>query len=205
MSELAARVARRWRQLDPLLPSPPFQSSPHCGAPLVVSDAGAVTAAGRCEHWTAEPGSLDLSWGAARRFQLVAAVADPGVAEGLGRLLTAWRGHLDGLPGAAEEDTAAVLNWPSRDADGVATLLRQGLDPLEVIAARTAPRRPPAGPQAVIPNGGVLHLSDRTLIRRAGMADVDVVARLGVEVIRFDSRFGAVNEIGRASCRERVW
>ena len=191
-SEIVARVARRWRNIDPLLPPVP-PASPHCGAPLIISDDGAVSAAGRCEHWAAEPGSLDLSWGAARRFQLSAAVADPGVADGLGRLLAAWREHLAGLRDAGDEDTSAVLNWPSRDADGIATLLKHGLDPLEVIAARPTPRRP-SGPASVIQNGGVLRLDGRTLIRRAGPADADVVARLGTEIIRFDSRFGAVNE-----------
>ena len=31
-------------------------------------------------------------------------------------------------------------------------------------------------------------------IRRAGPADIEFVARLGIEIIRFDSRFGTVNE-----------
>lgn len=192
-SGISAQVARRWRGIDPLLPMAD-QTWPHCGAPLVISDDGVVIATGRCEHWAAEPGSLDLSWGAARRFQLSAAVADPDVADGLGRLLAAWREHLAGLPDAGEVDTAAVLNWPSRDADGIAALLKHGLDPLEVIAARPARRRPSAGPRSVIQNGSALRLDGQTVIRRAGIADADIVARLGLEVIRFDSRFGAVNE-----------
>lgn len=189
----AAQVARRWREIDPLLPSAPL-ASPHCGAPLVISGDGAVIAAGRCEHWAAEPGSLDLSWGAARRFQLSASVAGPGVTDGLSRLLAAWREHLACLPDAGDADTAAVLNWPSRDADGIAALLGHGLHPLEVIAARPMRPRGPAGPAPVAPDGSVLRLGDRTLIRRAGPADAGVVARLGAGIIRFDSRFGAVNE-----------
>jgi GNAT superfamily N-acetyltransferase len=188
-----ALTARRWRGIDPLLPPAP-PASPHCGAPLVIRDGGAVIAAGRCEHWAAAPGSLDLSWGAARRFQLSAQVADPEVAGGLGALLAAWREHLTGLPDAGAPDTAAVLNWPSRDADGIAVLLDHGLDPLEVIAARPTRPRPPGGQPLAVPNGGVLRLGDGTLIRRAGAADAGVVARLGAEIIRFDSRFGAVNE-----------
>jgi GNAT superfamily N-acetyltransferase len=160
----------------------------------VISDGGAVIAAGRCEHWTAEPGSLELSWGAGRRFLLSASVTDPGVADGLRRLLGAWREHLAELPGTGDEGTAAVINWPSRDVDGVAALLRHGLHPLEVIAARPARGRPSVGPAPVTRNGGGRHLDGRTLIRRAGVADTDVVARLGTEIIRFDSRFGAVNE-----------
>jgi GNAT superfamily N-acetyltransferase len=190
----AALVARRWRGIDPLLPPVP-PASPHCGAPLVIrAGDGAVIAAGRCEHWVGEPGSLELSWGAGRRFQLSASVADPGVADGLGRLLTAWREHLAAVPGTGEEDTAAVLNWPSRDADGIAALLRHGLDPLEVLAARPVRHRPSAGQAPLSPNGAVLRLDGRTLLRRAGPADAGVVARLGTEVVRFDSRFGAGRE-----------
>jgi GNAT superfamily N-acetyltransferase len=40
----------------------------------------------------------------------------------------------------------------------------------------------------------VLHADGGLRIRRAGPADIDSVARLGLEIIRFDSRFAAVNE-----------
>jgi GNAT superfamily N-acetyltransferase len=190
VSGLDAGVARRWREIDPLLPSP-FLSAPHCGAPLVVSADGGTIAAGRCEHWVGAPGSLDLSWGAARRFQLFAMVADPGLPGGLRQLLSQWRDHLAELPGAGDEDTAAVVNWPSRDVDGIATLLRHGLDPLEVLAVRTAPRRgnpqPPSDAPLLRTDGGLR-------IRRAGQADIEAVARLGLEIVRFDSRFTAVTE-----------
>ena len=103
------------------------------------------------------------------------------------------------MPGTGADDTAAIVTWPSRDADGVLTLLRHGFDPLEVLAARTAPRRAAAPPLSSEPStserlpalrrpGGSLR------VRRARLPDADVVARLAIEVIRFDSRFGAVNE-----------
>jgi GNAT superfamily N-acetyltransferase len=190
-SSVSARVIQRWRRIDPLLPLP-MPASPHCGAPLIVGGHGETAAAGRCEHWAGEPGSLDLSWGAARRFQLSASVAGPDVAADLDRLLSLWRDHLAGVPGAEEDDTAAVVNWPSRDVDGVAVLLRHGLDALEVLAARTAPPR--RGAPSVIPNAHVLRLDGQLRIRRAGATDIDTVARLGLELIRFDSRFGAVKE-----------
>jgi len=190
--ESGVQSAERWRRIDPLLPSAP-SASPDCGAPLVVSDDGVVIAAGRCEHWAAEPGSLDLSWGAARRFQLTATVDGPGVADGLGRLLMAWREHLAGLPGTDEADTAALVNWPSRDSGGIATLLRHGLDPLEVIAARVT-RHPVSRQRPTVPDGGALTLNRHTLIRRAGPADTETVARLGTQVVRFDTQFGSVNE-----------
>lgn len=202
--DVFARAERRLLRVDPLLPGP-RPEAPHCGAPLGVGrEAGAAAAAGRCEHWAAGPGSLDLSWGAARRFQLIPAIAGPDVAAGLGQLLTRWRDHLAVVPGTGEADTAAIVTWPSRDADGVLTLLRHGFDPLEVLAARTTPRRAagsgatgpgmmapdPAGPWPTFPD-----TRDSALrVRRAGMPDTNAVARLAVELIRFDSRFGAVNE-----------
>ncbi len=198
----SAPAVRRWQVLDPLLPEPgythgaaPGAASPHCGAELVVAGPdGQVLAAGRCDHWTGAPGSLDLSWGAARRFQLTALAADDAVADGLDRLLSLWRDHLASVPGAGDADTAAVVNWPSRDADGIAPLLRHGLAPLEVLAARSAPRPSPASASSVIPNDPLLRAAGPQRIRRAAPADIDTVTRLGLEIIRWDSRFGTVHE-----------
>ena len=77
-ASVGARVIRRWQLIDPLRPLP-GPASPHCGVPLTVSGRDGTAAVGRCEHWAGAPGSLDLSWGAARRFQLSAAVAGPDV------------------------------------------------------------------------------------------------------------------------------
>jgi GNAT superfamily N-acetyltransferase len=185
-SGVAAQVARRWQAIDPLLPEP-AALPPGCGAELAVAGTGGQpVAVGSCEHWQAEPGSLELSWGAARRFQLTAQVAGPEVGEALDRLLSQWRDHLAGVPGAGGEDTASVVVWPSRDIDGVRPLLRHGLMPLAVIAARTtsadrADRAERGGPAGV-------------RIRRAGPDDIEAVARLGQEVIRYDGHFGGVSE-----------
>lgn len=184
--DASEQVACRWREIDPLLPVPEF-SAQSCGWELVVGRPdGRATAAGRCEHWVGAAGSLDLSWGTRRRFQLTAQVAGPDVGHDLDQMLAGWRGHLAEVAGAGEPDTSAIVNWPNRDIDGVAALLRHGLLPLEVIAARTAP-----GEQA---NQGSSGRKDELLIRRAGSDDVDAVVRLGLEVIRFDSHFGTVNE-----------
>lgn len=196
--DVYALAERRLLLLDPLLPRP-LHSAPHCGAPLSVTHQAGQAAVGRCEHWAAEPGSLDLSWGAARRFELIPAIAGPDVAAVLGQLLAQWRDHLAGLPDGGAADTAAIVIWPSRDADGVATLLRHGFDPLEVLAARTPPRARAAealaaGPLADGAPGGPASRDGSLRIRRAGPRDADVVARLAIEVIRFDSSFGAVNE-----------
>ncbi|HEY6279964.1 MAG TPA: GNAT family N-acetyltransferase [Streptosporangiaceae bacterium] len=187
-SGIGAQVGRRWQAIDRLLPEPAALPA-GCGAELAVASGGQPVAIGRCEHWRAEPGSLELSWGAARRFRLTAQVAGPDIGGALDRLLSQWHDHLASVPGAGGEDTAATVTWPSRDIDGVLPLLRHGLMPLTVIAARStvaagagrAGRADPDGPAGV-------------RIRRAGPADIEAVTRLGQEVIRYDGHFGMVSE-----------
>jgi GNAT superfamily N-acetyltransferase len=194
---LLGPIGARWRAADPLLPAPePLTPGAGCGAILTLAGPdGRPVAAGACEHWLGEPDSLELTWGAARRFRLAVLVGGPDVAASLDGLLGLWRVHMAGVPGADDADSAAVVMWPSRDVDGVRTLLRRGFAPRGVVAARTAgPRTAHARPadladsqQAApaLPGGG---------IRRAGVADVDTVVRLGMEVIRYDARFGGVIE-----------
>ncbi len=174
-SGVTALVAQRWAGLDRLLPVPPALA----GGDLVAVP-GAV---GRCEHWAGQPGSLDLAWGAARRFRLDPQVAGPDVRGALDALLTHWREHLAGVPGAAEDDTAVVLTWPSRDIEGARVLLNHGLAPLAVIAARPARR-----------DGRAVPLPPGLEIRPAGPADLDRVVALGMETIRYDAHFGTVIE-----------
>jgi hypothetical protein len=194
---LLGEVGRRWRAADPLLPDPAaLGPGAGCGAVLTLAGADARSrAAGTCEHWRGDPDSLELTWGAARRFQLTAHVAGQDVAAALDGLLGLWRAHLAGLPGADDPDSAAVVTWPSRDVDGIVTLLRRGFAPRGVVAVRAAGRREvgsgPANPTGDQP--GALATA-RTGVRRAGRADVDTVAGLGLEVIRYDAHFGGVVE-----------
>src|SRR6202046_5010980 len=104
-SGISARVARRWQAIDPLLPAPAARP-PGCRANIVVAGPdGEPIAIGTCEHWEGVPGSLDLCWGAARRFQLNAQIAGPDVAAALDRLLSLWRDHLALASGAAGPGT----------------------------------------------------------------------------------------------------
>ena len=144
-SGLGEQVARRLAGIDALLPAAELPAG--CGSGLAVTGPdGSVSAEGTCEHWAGEPGSLEMTWGAARRFQLTPQVAGPDVGAALDDLLTRWHEHLAALPDAAEADSAAVVTWPTRDIDGARPLLRHGLAPRAVIAARTAGRRPRARP-----------------------------------------------------------
>ena len=182
-STVGEQAAKRLAGLDPLLPVPAVPAG--CGAELAVTGPdGSIAAVGACEHWAGEPGSLELTWGAVRRFQLTPQIAGPDVPAALDEMLTRWRDHLASVPEAAGEDTAVVLTWPTRDADGPLTLLRHGLAPRAVIAARAAGRRAATG----------VPLEPGVRIRQAGPADLDQVVRLGMETIRYDAHFGTVIE-----------
>jgi GNAT superfamily N-acetyltransferase len=156
---------------------------------------GRPQAVGTCEHWHGAPDSLELTWGAARRFQLAVRVGGPNVAAALDGLLGLWRVHLAGLAETDDPDSAAVVSRPSRDVDGITTLLRRGFAPRSVVAARAA--RPSPDPRAPVDGDGRRHAAcapSGIRIRRAGPADIDAVLRLGLEVIRYDAHFGGVVE-----------
>lgn len=196
VSDLATRVARRERILDPLLPgaSASVPSAPGCGAEFPVAGPdGAPASIGACHHWHVAPEALELSWGAAVRFLLRVQLAGPDVAAQLDQVLSQWRDHLAEVPDSGGADTAAVVTWPSRDIDGVTPLVRRGFTPMAVIAARPTDRhpgddRPSGGRPPADPVGGQLR------IRRAGPRDLGTVVRLGLEVIRYDAHFGGVTE-----------
>ena len=173
-------VGRRWRAIDPLLPDPAALPA-GCGEPLVVTgDNGRLAGLGVCVHQHIPPQSLNQTWGAADRFTLVPRLPGQDVAATAGALLAQWRDHLSGVGAARGPDTSASVVWPSLDVTGVQALLRHGLQPLTVIAARTRPNGPPAPPRRAF---GVT-------IRDAGPADVDQVLDLELRLIRYDMHFG---------------
>ena len=108
-----SRSARRLAALDALLPAPAVPPPPPPPPPRGLrapgwwsaGRTGPPAATGTCGHWAGEPGSLELTWGAARRFQLTPQVAGPDVGAALDELLARWREHLATLPEAAEADT----------------------------------------------------------------------------------------------------
>jgi len=131
------RAGRRWLAADPLLPA--SATAPGCGAELAVpGPGGEPAAAGTCQHRQEPPGSLELAFGAAARFQLTVQAALAAGPEALDRLLAAWRDHLAAVPQAAAGDSAALIAWPSRDITGSVALLRRGFACRTVLAARPA-------------------------------------------------------------------
>jgi GNAT superfamily N-acetyltransferase len=180
-------VARRWQAIDPLLPDPTALPA-GCGAPLVVNaDNGRLAGLGVCVHHHLPADSLNQTWGAADRFTLVPRLAGQDIAAPADMLLSQWRDHLAGVAAARGADTSATVVWPSLDITGIQALLRHGLQPLTVIAARPRPHAQNAphaqGPHAQRAAYGVT-------IRLAGPADEEQVLDLELRLIRYDMHFG---------------
>jgi GNAT superfamily N-acetyltransferase len=173
-------VGRRWHAIDPLLPDPAALPA-GCGEPLVVNgENGRIAGLGVCVHQHVPPQSLNQTWGAADRFTLVPRLPGQEIAVTAGQLLAAWRDHLAGIGATRGPDTSASVVWPSLDIGGVGALLRHGLQPLTVIAARIRPNGPPPAPRRAY---GVT-------IREAVPADEEQVLDLELRLIRYDLHFG---------------
>ena len=181
VAEINQAVGRRWQGLDLLLPEPGGLPD-GCLPPLVaVGPDGRPAGLGVCYHRDVPADSLAQTWNAATMFVLTMRLREPDTLAAADDLLAQWRDHLAGLPGAAADDTAAVVEWPARDVTGVLALLRHGLQPFAVIAARPAGRpTPPEGP----------HPAPGLVIREAASSDLDVVTDMEVGVISYDAHFG---------------
>jgi GNAT superfamily N-acetyltransferase len=177
-------VARRWQELDPLLPEP-SDLPEGCMPPLLsIGENARPSGLGVCRHQHVPADTLAQTWGAATKFVLTMRLREADTKPAADDLLTQWCAHLKAQPEAGEDDTAAIVNWPARDITGVPALLRHGLRPVTVIAARQAgrpglPNQPPANKP---PEGLV--------IRPASPADLDRVAELEMGVIQYDAHFG---------------
>jgi GNAT superfamily N-acetyltransferase len=172
-------VGRRWQGLDPLLPEP--SDLPRgCMAPLVATgDNGRPAGLGVCRHQHVPADTLAQTWGAATKFVLTLRLRGPDTQSAVDDLLTQWRNHLARQHEARADDTAAVVDWPSRDVTGVLALLRHGLQPMAVIAARPAGRPTPAeGP------------APELVIRPADPGDLDVVVERAMGLVGYDAHFG---------------
>ena len=179
VNDINQAVGRRWQGLDPLLPAP-SDLPEGCMAPLLARGENDRPAGlGVCYHQHVPADTLAQTWGAATKFVLTLRLREADTGPAADDLLTQWHAHLRAQPEAGADDTAAIVNWPARDITGVLALLRHGLAPLTVIAARpkasTAPASaPPAG----------------LVIRPAGPSDLDMVTEFEMGVIRYDAHFG---------------
>jgi GNAT superfamily N-acetyltransferase len=180
--DLNRAVGRRWHAIDPLLPDPSTLPA-GCGEPLVVNgDSGRVAGLGVCVHQHLPPQSLNQTWGAAERFTLVPRLPGQEVEGAADALLAEWRDHLGGIGATRGPDTSASVVWPSLDITGIRALLRHGLQPITVIAARTRPSVIAAQPSPRRAFG--------VTIRPAEPGDEEQVLDLELRLIRYDMHFG---------------
>ncbi len=180
ITEINEAVGQRWRSIDPLLPGPADLPEGCQPSPLVAAGPdGRPAGLAVCRHQHVPADSLAQTWGTADKFVLTMRVAGPDTLRAADDLLGQWRDHLAGLKEAAADDTAAVVLWPSRDVSGVLALLRHGLQPISVIAARPSGRPVPVHGQA-----------HDLLIRQADPDDLHAVTELEMGVIGYDAHFG---------------
>jgi GNAT superfamily N-acetyltransferase len=185
VNDVNKAVGKRWQSLDPLLPEPGDWPE-GCMAPLVVNgENGRPAGLAVCHHHYVPAGALEQVWGAATRFTLTPRLRGPDTLAALDGLLTQWHDHLAGLPQARGQDTAAVINWPSRDITGVRALLKHGMQAIAVIAVRPAGRPIPAA---------VAEAPADLVIREARPDDLDAMTELEMGVIQFDAHLGAAIE-----------
>jgi GNAT superfamily N-acetyltransferase len=168
---------RRWRALDPLLPVPGDLTA-GCSAPFQVTGRdGRPGGFAVCRHQRFPDDSLSQTWGTATRFVLTPRLRNRDAAPALHDLLSQWRDHQNQLPEAHQDDTSALVTWPTRDVSGVRALLGHGLQPMTVLAARPAKRPVPAQDANVA-------------VRHATLDDLDAVVAMEMGVIRYDEQFG---------------
>jgi GNAT superfamily N-acetyltransferase len=193
VNDINKAVARRWQCLDPLLPEP-VDLPEGCMAPLLATGVnGRPAGLGICLHQHVPADTLAQTWGTAVKFVLTLRLRGPDTPAAADDLLAQWRDHLAGVPEAGAEDTAAIVNWPARDITGVLVLLRHGLQPITVLAARPAGRPVPADGADAVPG---------LVIRAAGPGDVDVVTEMEMGLVRYDAHFGG--SIPRPATRDLV-
>ena len=186
IAEIRAGAGRRLAAIDPLLPET-VNLPRGCGVIFAADGSDHQAAVASCEYWEGGPESIGRTWGASRRFRLIPAIAGPDVAAALDALIQQWSEHLADAHDTDGEDTAAGIAWPSRDAEGIRVLLRHGMAPRSVVAARATRSDRVEHVTAGAEPAGIV-------IRRAGPADIDAVASLGIGLVRYDKYFGSVIE-----------
>jgi GNAT superfamily N-acetyltransferase len=183
ITEINEAVGQRWRSIDPLLPDPGDLPEGCPASPLVATGKdGRPAGLAVCRHQHVPADSLAQTWDAATKFTLTMRLREADTRKAADDLLTQWRDHLADVPEAArEDDTSAVVTWPSRDVSGgLLAIMRHGLQPISVIAVRPSGRP--------VPGHGE---NPDLVIRQATPADLDAVTELELGVIHYDAHAGA--------------
>lgn len=167
----------RFAGLDPLLPAAAPDPD---GEVLTAALPDGRRVAGvlcRTVHGRGTPTSLWSARDTWELFPLVGESAGPG----LDALLRAWRQLMDRV-GVPDADSAVVVTWPSRDAEGSQVMLAHGFQPLSVLAVRQPGRSGTAAPNR-IPQG--------LTIRRATGRDLDVAVQIALAELAYSAMVGS--------------
>jgi GNAT superfamily N-acetyltransferase len=191
--------AARFARLDPLLLSTAAEPE---GQPITAVLPSGLRVAGVLGRTVHGPGAPTGLWSAMDTWELFPLTGDdPG--PGLHALLGAWRRLMD-RTGAPDADSACVVTWPSRDAEGSGALLAHGFVPLSVLAVRRVgwPADGVDLPAASVPAG--------LTIRRAEGYDLDVVVQLALAELAYSAMVGSTlvrpdaQRLKRAALRHRI-
>lgn len=170
----------RWHELDPALPN--NNIAPSTGEEAqCVRDGSGVSVAVVSSHIVHPPReSLKATWGPLEQLRLTARIAGKTPALELDLAITALRKDLKEIPHSV--DSCATLSWPSRDVVVVPTLLSHGFNAYNYLAIRQ-------GQRFVVP---AVRNAEPCAVRRATIEDAQIIARLWLELVSYDSNFGAV-------------
>ena len=185
--DLAARHAKRWRDLDPLVTPPDPIDLADGDVPLSVAD-DAGRGRGRVRLHTAGASEESALWGALRTHRLHLEVEGPDPAAICAALLDRFDDHLAAAARPGDDDEAAMVVLPSKDVALVLPLVRRGFHASVVIAVRTLDRPPASGPQPALGPP----LAPGVSLRSAEVADLDRLTDLAVDLHGYDAQFGGV-------------
>lgn len=173
VDELLAAQEAAFAATDPLLPG---VARPPEGEVLTAALADGARVAGVLTRNALPEGSPPTLWCALETWELIPLIGDTG-GVGIGALLAAWREWVTRI-GRLPADSACQVTWPSRDVAAARQFLDHGMVPLSVTAVRLASAEPPPAPITAV------------TVRRAGLADLDVVVELAMAELAYSAQVG---------------
>lgn len=169
--------AARFAALDPLLPAAAPDPDGEVLTAALPDGRRVAGVLSRTVHPRGTPTSL---WSARDTWELFPLLGES-AGSGMDVLLKAWRRLIDRV-GVPDLDSAVVVTWPSRDAEGSQALLAHGFQPLSVLAVRQPARSGP--PARVWAPAGVT-------VRRATSADIEVAVQLALAELAYSAMVGS--------------